>query len=209
MLLNPTFIHRWRVGDWCGGADLVSVGAVTTAALPVVLTVIEDPELSAGADRIAAAVGARAVGTAEPNRRNWLAAVAVILDEAAARRCADAGMPRRDGVALIGTEYPSASMWAAAIDVGAQIVCALPDQEANLVRHVAESAERGGPTVHNGRVIAVTAGPGGGGASVFSAALARCAPGALLMDMSTIDAKGKVKVTVPRLVDEAPTEDVG
>ena len=156
---------------------------MTPAALPVVLTLIEDPELSASADRIAAAVGARAVGTAEPSRRNWLAAVAVLLDEAAARRCAQAGMPRRDGVALIGPEHPSASMWAAAVDIGAQIVCTLPDQEASLVRHVAESAERGGPAVHSGRVIAVTAGPGGGGASVFSAALARCAPEALLVDL--------------------------
>lgn len=118
-----------------------------------------------------------------PNRRNWLAAAAVILDEAAARRCARAGMPRRDGVLLIGPDEPSPSMWAAAIDVGAQYVCALPGQEDDLVRHVAECAERGGLGVRSGRVIAVTAGPGGGGASVFSAALAQCAGEALLVDL--------------------------
>ena len=147
------------------------------------LTLVDDPELAANADRIVAAVGARAVGTAAPSRRNWLAAAAVILDEAAARRCAQAGMPRRDGVALIGPDQPSASMWTAAIDLGARYVCALPDQEADLVRHVAESVERGGLAVSNGRVIAVTGGPGGGGASVFSVALARCAAEALLVDL--------------------------
>lgn len=151
--------------------------------LPIVLTLVDDPELSASADRIAAAVGARAVATAAPSRRSWLAAAAVVLDERAARRCAQAGMPRRDGVALIGPEYPSASMWTAAIDIGAQFVGALPDQEADLVRHVADSTERGGLAVHSGRVIAVSAGPGGGGASVFAAALARCAPEALLVDL--------------------------
>ena len=181
-----TVIHRQWTGDWCSGAEHVSVGAVISAVpapLPIVLTLIDDPELSASADRIAAAVGARAVATAAPSRRNWLAAAAVVLDEPAARRWAQAGMPRRDGVALIGPDYPSPSMWTAAVDVGAQCVCALPDQEANLVRHVAESTERGGPAVRSGRVIAVTAGPGGGGASVFSAALARCAAEALLVDL--------------------------
>ncbi len=186
---NRRFVHSRPTADWWKGAIPVNVGAVSPTVhppappVPVVLTLVEDPELSANAERVAAAVGARAVTAVAPSRRNWLAAAAVILDEAAALRCARAGMPRRDGVLLIGPDQPSTSMWTAAIDIGAESVCALPEQEATLVRHVAESAERGAPGARNGRVLAVTAGPGGGGASVFSAALARCAGEALLVDL--------------------------
>jgi len=172
------------LGDWRDGTVPVSVGAVSATA-PVVLTVVDDPELSANADRIAAAVGARAVRAGSPSRRAWLAAAAVVLDEAAARRCAQTGMPRRDGVLLIGSEEPSSAMWTVAIDIGAQYVCVLPAQEADLVRHLAESTDRGALGLRRGRVIAVTGGAGGGGASVFSAALARCAGMSLLVDLDS------------------------
>jgi len=179
---NPTLIHSRRSTDWPTGNTKGTFDAVTSTA-PVVLTVVDDLELSANADRIAAAVGARAAGTEAPSRAAWLAAAAVVLDESGARRCARAGLPRRDGVLLIGSEDPSAEMWSAAIDVGAQYVCALPVQEAEVARHLAESAERGGLGLNSGRVIAVTGGSGGGGASVFSAALARCAAASLLVDL--------------------------
>ncbi len=69
-------------------------------------------------------------------------------------------------------------MWSAAIEVGAQHLYALPAQETDLVRLLAElsdAAAQGRPAQRAGRVIAVTAGRGGGGASVFAAALAHCA----------------------------------
>lgn len=154
-----------------------------TSIPPTVLTVVDDAELAASAERIVAAVGARAVRVQAPGRQSWLAAAAVVVDEAAARRCVEAGMPRRDGVALIGPEQPAGTAWSAAVDVGAQCVCALPAQESELIRHLAESTESAAVGIRRGRVIAVAAGPGGGGASVFAAALGRCAGEALLVDL--------------------------
>jgi secretion/DNA translocation related CpaE-like protein len=113
----------------------------------------------------------------------WPTATAVIVDEDGARRCVRAGMPRRDGVFLVVTSEPSAALWVAAIDIGAQQVCVLPTQEAELVRYLSEAAETGHAAPRRGRVIAVTAGRGGGGASVFAAALAQCAGEALLVDL--------------------------
>ena len=159
-----------------------SVGPVTPA-VPVVLAMISDPDLCAGTERIAAAVGARAVRAQTPNRRNWLAAAAIVLDEDGARRCVLAGMPRRDDVLLVGSAEPSAALWATAIDVGAQHLCALPAQEADLVHHLAEATEAGSADSRTGRVVAVAAGRGGAGASVFSAALACCAGDGLLVDL--------------------------
>lgn len=155
----------------------------TAPATPVVLTVLGDPELRAGADRICAAVGARVVRAETPGRRTWLAAAAVVLDAAGARRCAEAGLPRRDGVLLIGPGNHSPQTWAAAVDVGAERVCALPAEESDLVRMLAEATDAGPAGLGCGRVIAVTAGRGGGGASVFSAALAQSAGEALLIDL--------------------------
>ncbi|MGI9125475.1 MAG: septum site-determining protein Ssd, partial [Mycobacterium sp.] len=100
-----------------------------------------------------------------------------------ARRCAMAGLPRRDSVLLIGPAEPTPHTWSAAVDVGAQHICVLPAQEADLVRLLAEASETGSAGARRGRVIAVTAGAGGGGASVFSAALALCAPQSLLVDL--------------------------
>lgn len=154
-----------------------------TSAPPVVLIVVSDSELAAGADSIAAAVGARSLAVHTPSRRSWLAAAAIVLDEPGAQRCARAGLPRRAGVVLVGTEPPTASSWAAAVEVGAQHVCAWPTQEAELVRHLAGAAERGPSTGRGGPVLAVTSGRGGGGASVFSAALGLSAGNGMLVDL--------------------------
>lgn len=107
----------------------------------------------------------------------------MVLDESAARRAVRAGASRREGVVLISPAEPTSLTWAAAVEVGAQYVCVLPDQEADLVRHLAQAAERRSSTSRFGAVVAVTAGPGGGGASVFASALAQCAEDALLMDL--------------------------
>lgn len=145
--------------------------------------VIDDPELAAGTERIAAAVGARPVRTPAAARRSWRAAAAIVLDESGARRCVLAGMPRRDGIVLVGADEPSAAAWSAAIDVGAQVLCALPAQEADLVRHLAAAVESGPVGGRGGAVLAVAAGRGGGGASVFAAALGMTAADALLVDL--------------------------
>ena len=151
--------------------------------LPIVLTVVADAELSDSAERVAAAVGLRAVRSHAPSRTAWPTATAVIVDEDGARRCVRTGMSRRDGVFLVATSEPAASTLVAAIDIGAQHVCVLPAQEAELVRHLSVAVEMGHGAPTHGRVIAVTAGRGGGGASVFAAALAQCAGEALLVDL--------------------------
>jgi secretion/DNA translocation related CpaE-like protein len=84
---------------------------------------------------------------------------------------------------VVGTSEPAPPLWAAAVEVGAQQLCVLPAQEAELVRQLSEAAEMGRGAPHRGRVIAVTAGRGGGGASVFAAALAQRAGEALLVDL--------------------------
>ena len=152
-------------------------------AAPAVLTVIGDPELSDDVDRVVAAVGGRAVGVAEPSRRNWLSAAAVILDERGAHQCLRAGVPRRDGVVLVTTGEPGTRVWTAAIDVGAGHVCVLPAQEAEVVRHLAEAVESGSAGGRPGRVVAVVGARGGAGASVLAATLAVCAGDALLVDI--------------------------
>jgi secretion/DNA translocation related CpaE-like protein len=147
--------------------------------------VVSDSELAAGTERIAAAVGARTVRAQTPSRRGWRAAAAIVVDEPGAIRCAQAGLPRRDGVMLVGTADPSATAWAAGIEVGAQHLCALPAQEEDLVRHMAGAMESGPMAGRGGPVLAVAAGRGGAGASVFSAALGACAHDALLVDVDS------------------------
>ncbi len=150
---------------------------------PVVLTLVEAPELVAEADRVIAAAGARMLRSTEPGRRSWSAATAVLVDEASARLCEQRGMPRRQDVMLIGSGEPSPREWAAAVAVGAQRVYVLPHQESELVHALAEAAERGPGSARRGRMIAVIPGRGGGGASVFAAALTQCAREALLIDL--------------------------
>ena len=150
----------------------------------VVVTLVADPQLREHADRVAAAAGMRPVAASAPlTRKAWLAAVAILLDEETARRCEHDGLPRRDGVMLIASTEPDAPAWAAAMAAGAQHVCALPAQEGELVGHLADAAEMAREGPRAGRVIAVTGGRGGAGASTFATALAQSASAALLVDL--------------------------
>ncbi|MBI3692670.1 MAG: helicase [Mycolicibacterium aromaticivorans] len=150
----------------------------------VALVLAGDTELREQAERVAAAVGLRPMAVTAPlTRKVWSAAVAVILEENGARSCEREGLPRRDGVILVCPADPDGPVCAAAIAVGAQQVCTLPAQDAELVRHLANAAEavRDGP--RTGRVIAVTGGRGGAGASTFATALAQVASSSLLVDL--------------------------
>ncbi|AWT56984.1 septum site-determining protein Ssd [Mycolicibacterium smegmatis] len=145
-----------------------------------VLAVLGDPLLRGEVARVAAAAGVDLVEVAMPSsRKAWLSAAAVLLDASAARRCADRGLPRRDRVLVIGCDEPGPADWQAAIAVGAQHVVTLPRQDTDLVAALSVVDEGGG---HRGPVVAVVAAKGGAGASVFAAALALSAPGALLVD---------------------------
>ncbi|CAM3126709.1 septum site-determining protein Ssd [Mycobacterium simiae] len=148
-----------------------------------VLAVLTDANLRDELDRVAAAVGVRVVhaGGSSIGRKTWSAAAAVVLDEAAARRCAD--LPRRAHVSVLSAATPASSTWAAAVAVGAQDVLTLPEREHELIRELAEAAESVRDDRSRGEVVAVIGGCGGAGASLFAAALARVAPEALLIDL--------------------------
>lgn len=180
-------IHSWAAVPNPGASGWHAVeGSPTLSGMTptaVVLTLLSSPDLVAEADRVIAAAGARMLRPVSPGRQDWLTATAVLVDEASARLCEQQGMPRREGVVLVGSSEPSPQEWAAAIAVGAQRVYAIPGQEDQLVHAIAEAAERGSGSARNGRIIAVIPGRGGGGASVFAAALTQCAREALLIDL--------------------------
>ncbi|MGV9802371.1 septum site-determining protein Ssd [Mycobacterium sp. NPDC003449] len=153
-----------------------SNGPATTA-----LALIGDPLLGEDVARVAAAAGIGLVRAAEPSgRKVWTAAAAVLLDAEAAHRCAERGLPRRDGVVLIARSTPLPEDWRAAISIGAQRVVTLPAQDAELVAALSDVAVRDDDG--RGPAVAVLGARGGAGASIFAAALAQSASTALLVD---------------------------
>lgn len=152
----------------------------------VVLCVIADAGLRQTVERVAAAAAVRLVTMASPARRNWVTATAIITDEPGARRCAGNALPRHDRVIVVSGTQPSSSTWAAALAVGAHGVCVLPAGEDDLLTHLAEAVETP-VSARPGRLIAVTSGRGGAGASVFAAALAQSAAGAGRTDALLVD----------------------
>jgi secretion/DNA translocation related CpaE-like protein len=151
-----------------------------------ILAVLAEPALRDEVDRVAAAVGVRVVhaGSTSPvSRKTWSAAAAVVLDEAAASRCAHTGLPRRAHVTVVTGDEPAPATWAAAIEVGARHVLRLPAQERDLVRELADAGESARDNSAHGEVVAVIGGHGGAGASLFAAALAQAATGPMLVDL--------------------------
>ncbi|TDH56346.1 hypothetical protein E2F47_07360 [Mycobacterium eburneum] len=148
---------------------------------------VTEPALREEVDRVGAAVGVRVIhaGAGPPtvSRKTWIAALAVLLDEPAAHRCAAGLLPRRAHVVLATGAPPRTSTWEAAIAVGAQRVVTLPAEGHALVRELAEAAESAGGDGRCGQVVAVVGGRGGAGASLFAAALAQSAGEALLVDL--------------------------
>ena len=110
-----------------------------------------------------------------PSRKVWAGAVAVLLDREAARRCAQRALPRRGRVVLVGHAEPGPADFQAAIAVGAQHVITLPAQDGELMAELADAAEAALEDGPRGAVVAVIAGRGGAGASVFATALAHTA----------------------------------
>ncbi|MGH3530607.1 MAG: septum site-determining protein Ssd [Mycobacterium sp.] len=151
-----------------------------------ILAALADPALRDEVDRVAAAVGVRVVhaGSASSvSRKAWSAAVAVLLDEASAGRCAHTALPHRAHVIVVTGTEPTPATWAAAIEVGARRVLKLPAQERDLVRELADAGESVRDTGARGEVVAVIGGRGGAGASLFAAALAQVATDPLLLDL--------------------------
>jgi secretion/DNA translocation related CpaE-like protein len=148
-----------------------------------ILVLVGDPALREDVDRIAAAAGLPVVHASDPSGRNvWIAAAAVLLDVAAARRCAHRTLPRRGRVVLVVRSEPHAADFQAAIAVGAQHVMKLPAQDGELMAELSDAAEAFRDAARRGAVVGVIAGRGGAGASIFATALAQAAPDALLVD---------------------------
>ena len=87
---------------------------------------------------------------------------------------------------MLTSVEPSTDHWAAAVEIGAQHVYILPVQDTELVHVLSEAVDRGTGASRRGPVIAVLPGRGGGGASVFAAALTHCAGQSLLMDLDPL-----------------------
>jgi secretion/DNA translocation related CpaE-like protein len=132
---------------------------------------VSDGELLDALLRTAAAAGCELVRAVDPPqaRRHWSDAPLVLLDPAAARACADAGLPRRRGVVVAVCGAPSPPVWEQAVAVGAEHVVSLPEAESWLVAALADAVEGGRG---DGAVLAVVGGRGGAGASVLATAVA-------------------------------------
>jgi secretion/DNA translocation related CpaE-like protein len=86
-------------------------------------------------------------------------------------------------VTVLTVAEPETTTWAAAVDVGAEHVLRLPEQEADLVGALAEAAESSRDDGSRGHAVAVIGGCGGAGASLLAVALAQAAANALLVDL--------------------------
>ncbi len=152
-------------------------------AAPAILALVDDEVLNTDIDRVIAAAGLRIVRSTDPSsRRVWTSAAAVLVDSEAARRCAARGLPRRGRVVLISAEPPGPADWEAAVAVGAQQILTLPTDDRELMAVLADAADAGRDSGARGPVVAVVAGRGGGGASVFATAVAQAAAESLLID---------------------------
>jgi secretion/DNA translocation related CpaE-like protein len=147
---------------------------------------VEDEDLLDDVLKLAAAAGCdlECVPDAAAARLRWSNAPLVLLDEAGAQACEEAGLPRRDAVVVVCAEPAAKSLWERAVEIGAERVVELPGAESWLVSALADATEAPAPTT--GRAVAVVGGRGGAGASVFAAALGltalRLSQSALLID---------------------------
>ncbi len=135
---------------------------------------VSDPELLDGVLRLTAAAGCETARVVDPPqaRRGWADAPVILLDDEAAQRCANARLPRRDGVIVVVPAEPQAPVWQHAVAIGAAHVVSLPAAEAWLVRTLAEATEAVTGGRRTGAAVAVIGGCGGAGASVLAAGIA-------------------------------------
>jgi secretion/DNA translocation related CpaE-like protein len=149
------------------------------------LVVSTDEQLLDDVLRVLAAAGAEPeVATGGPVlRRAHREAPLVLFGPEALATGAVRALPRRPGVVVVARGELPAAGWAAAVEVGAERVVVLPDDEAWLLSRAAGAAR---PPVERGWLAAVGAGCGGAGASTLAVALALTAAeagaGALLVD---------------------------
>lgn len=153
---------------------MAEYGGAPERARPLVIT--EDTELLDDVLRLCAAAGAepQVHHTVPEKQGSWEQAPLIVVGADAAARCR--GTVRRRGVVLVRREPESdPEVWRLAVDIGAEAVLNLPDDEGSLVDRLADAAEEGeGQAV----TIGVIGGRGGAGASTLACALAVGAVGA-------------------------------
>jgi secretion/DNA translocation related CpaE-like protein len=157
------------------------VSASRTAS-PRPLVVATDETLLDDLLRLLAAAGAEPeVATGGPAlRRAHREAPLVLLGGEVLTAGPVRALPRRPGVVVVAGAPLPADSWAAAVEVGAERVVVLPDEEPWLLSRVAAAVRS---PVERGAIVAVSGSCGGAGASTVAAAVAlAAAPGALLVD---------------------------
>ncbi|TFV73399.1 septum formation initiator [Blastococcus sp. CT_GayMR19] len=154
--------------------------ARTPPARPLVVS--SDEELLDDLFRLLAAAGTEPeLATGGPAlRRAHREAPLVLLGADALSGGAVRALPRRPGVVVVsGCPLPAAG-WAAAVEVGAERVAVLPEDEAWLLSRSAAAARA---PAERGWLVAVGGSCGGAGASTLAAAVAlAAAPGVVLVD---------------------------
>ncbi|MET8293690.1 septum site-determining protein Ssd [Streptomyces sp. NPDC005180] len=174
-----------------GGLPARATGAGPGGGRPLIIT--EDPLLLDDLLRLCAAAGAEPhvqhgvpehSGAGDPGGGNpgagddagadgtrggvgWDNAPLVLVGDDAARRVR--GVPRRDGVFLVGRDLDDPFVWQRAVQIGAEEVLRLPDAENRLVDRLADVVEGAGRAA---LTVGVIGGSGGAGASTLACALA-------------------------------------
>lgn len=149
------------------------------------LVVTSDPEALDDLVRLAATAGTEleVAPDAGAARRAWTTAPFVVVGADALAGLQRAHLPRRDGVVLLGRDLDDAGVWQRAVEVGAERVVVLPDDEHWLTDRFADATESTGPAA---ALVAVLGGRGGAGATTLACALAvtatRCGRPTLLVD---------------------------
>lgn len=151
---------------------------------PRPLVVTSDPAVLDDLLRLCAAAGVtpEVAADAAQARRSWPTASCVVV---AADRLASLvrAVDRRDGVLIVAPGAADANLWRHAVELGAEGVFALPEDEPSVVELLSASTERAD---HDAAVVAVIGGTGGAGASTLAAAtaisVARRRRSALLVD---------------------------
>ena len=146
------------------------------------LVVSSDEELLDDLLRLLAAAGTEPeLATAGPAlRRGHRDAPLVLVGADSLGSTALRSLPRRPGLVVVTRGELPAADWASAVELGAERVAVLPDDEAWVLTWVSSALNR---PAERGRLVVVAGSCGGAGASTVATAVAlAAAPGALLVD---------------------------
>lgn len=156
--------------------------SVNRTAAPRPLVVSTDDALLDDLLRLLAAAGAEAeLATGGPAlRRAHRNAPLVLVGADALTSTGLRSLPRRPGVVVVATGELPAEVWARAVELGAERVAVLPDDESWLLARAVAAVRT---PVERGWLVAVGGSCGGAGASTVATAVALAAePGVLLVD---------------------------